>query len=106
MANVSPDAYHVRITSLLAAGRLAINASKSSSLIQFTVPLVSCLDVPTRLEIHATFLIPSVLGEWINEFERHSLNHRNPSVLEPLMIKNVLAVRDSPCINPLTFCFL
>ena len=43
-----------------------------------------------------------VIGEWINEFERQSLNRRNPSSLEPQLVKNVLAVRDSPCINPLT----
>ena len=44
----------------------------------------------------------SIVGEWINEFERQSLYQRNPYVLEPLMAKNVLAARDSPCINPLT----
>ena len=44
-------------------------------------------------------------GEWINEFERQSLTQRNPSFLEPQLVKNVLAVRDSPCINPLTFRF-
>ena len=42
------------------------------------------------------------IGEWINEFERQSFNRRNPYVLEPLMAKNVLAARDSPCINALT----
>ena len=42
-------------------------------------------------------------GEWINEFERQSLNRRNPSFLEPQLVKNVLAARDSPCINPLTY---
>ena len=31
------------------------------------------------------------------------MNHRNPSVLETLLVKNVLAARDSPCINPLTY---
>ena len=41
-------------------------------------------------------------GEWINELERQSLNRRNPSLLEPQLVKNVLAARDSPCINPLT----
>ena len=44
-----------------------------------------------------------IIGEWINEFERQSLNRRNPSLLEPQLVKNVLAARDSPCINPLTF---
>ena len=43
------------------------------------------------------------LGEWINEFERQSLDRRNPSFLEPQLVKNVLAARDSPCINPLTY---
>ena len=42
------------------------------------------------------------LGEWINEFERESLNRRSPSVLESQLVKNVLEARDSPCINPLT----
>ena len=42
-------------------------------------------------------------GEWINEFERQSLDRRNPSVLETQLVKNVLAARDSPCINPLTY---
>ena len=44
-----------------------------------------------------------LLGEWINELERQSLNRRNPSLLEPQLVKNVLAARDSPCINPLTY---
>ena len=35
---------------------------------------------------------------------RQSLNQRNPSVLEPHLVKNVLAVRDRLCINPLSFC--
>ena len=31
------------------------------------------------------------------------MNRRNASFLEPHLVKNVLAARDSPCINPLTF---
>ena len=31
------------------------------------------------------------------------MNQRNPSVLETQLVKNVLAARDSPCINPLSF---
>ena len=31
------------------------------------------------------------------------MNRRNPSLLELQLVKNVLAVRDSPCINPLTY---
>ena len=42
-------------------------------------------------------------GEWINEFERQSLNRRNPPVLEPQLVKNVLAANDCPCINPLAY---
>ena len=40
--------------------------------------------------------------EWIDEFKRQSLNWRNPPVLKPRLVKNVLAARDCPCINPLT----
>ena len=40
--------------------------------------------------------------EWINEFEGQSLNRRNSSALNTQLVKNVLVVRDSPCINPLT----
>ena len=53
----------------------------------------------------ATFMgssLASAVGKWINEFEGQSLNRRNPSVLEPQLVKNVLVARDSPCINPLT----
>ena len=45
----------------------------------------------------------SMYGEWINEFERQSLNGRNPSFLEPQLVENVSAARDSLYINPLTF---
>ena len=43
-----------------------------------------------------------ILGEWINEFERQSLNRRNPSFLEPQLVKgsskraNVLVSANDP----------
>ena len=46
--------------------------------------------------------IVETIGEWINEYEGQCLKCGNPSALEPQVVKNVLAVRDSPCINPLT----
>ena len=56
---------------------------------------LKCLRVTWALQAY-------IKGEWINEFERQSLNWRNPSLLEPELVKNVLAARDGLCINPLT----
>ena len=42
------------------------------------------------------------IGEWINEFMRQSLNPRNPSVLEPQLVKNVLALIHSPVVTHVT----
>ena len=41
-------------------------------------------------------------GEWINVFKGQSLKRRNPSFLETDLAKNILAVRESSCINLLT----
>ena len=47
--------------------------------------------------------VEKVIGRWINVFERQSSNRRNPSVLEPQLVRDVLTARDSPSINPLTY---
>ena len=84
-------------------GARVIQSSFLQSLVPNLIPNIFFTLSPYYLGPTSYYPGPrGLIGEWINEFERQSLNRRNPSVLEPPMFKNVLATRDSPRINPFT----